>query len=193
MGSLLSKMLIPGDASMIAEKLFTRLVGQARQAGFYRDLGVPDTVDGRFDMLALHTFLIFQRLKGQGGTAPVVSQALYDRLIKDMEASLRQLGAGDAGVGKRVRAMTEALQGRIKAYEKALAGSQVELEGALRRNLYGSTDPDMDAVRSVANYLRRAKASADAQPVDRILRGMFDFPPPPAAANTNPETDFRFD
>lgn len=168
-----------GEANLLAAKLFNKLVAQARNRVFYQRLGVPDTVDGRFDMVALHTFLIFQRLKGQGDRAAILAQALYDALIKDMEASLRQLGAGDIGVGKRIRVMTEALQGRIKAYEGALAGNQIDIEGALRRNLYGTTDPDQDAVRIVANYLRRAKELADSQPVNRILRGQFDFPPPP--------------
>lgn len=193
MGSLLSKMLNPGEPSQIADKLFARLVAQARQPDFFRELGVPDTMDGRFEMIALHAFLIFQRLKGQGDKAAAVAQMLYDNLIKDMEASLRQLGVGDAGVGKRVRALTEALHGRIKAYETALGGSQIDMEGALRRNLYGTIDPDMDTVRAVGNYLRRAKESADTQPIDRVLRGLFDFPPLPTGFGNKSANDFRFD
>ena len=181
LGELIARVLQgPGATKEVATKLFGRLVAQARARVFYEQLGVPDSVDGRFDMVALHTFLVFQRLRGQGDRAAILSQALYDTLINDFEASLRQLGAGDVGVGKRIRVMTEALQGRIKAYETALAGSQLDLEGALRRNLYGTTDPDMDAVRAVANYLRRGKELADSQPVDRILRGVFEFPAVPA-------------
>jgi cytochrome b pre-mRNA-processing protein 3 len=181
LGELIARVLQgPGATKEVATKLFGRLVAQARARVFYEQLGVPDSVDGRFDMVALHTFLVFQRLRGQGDRAAILSQALYDTLINDFEASLRQLGAGDVGVGKRIRVMTEALQGRIKAYETALAGTQLDLEGALRRNLYGTTDPDMDAVRAVANYLRRGKELADSQPVDRILRGIFEFPAVPA-------------
>ena len=181
LGGLIARILQgPGAVKEVAAKLFDRLVAQARQRVFYEKLGVPDTVDGRFDMVALHTFLIFQRLRGQGDQAASLSQALYDTLINDFEASLRQLGAGDVGVGKRIRVMTEALQGRVKAYEAALAGNQLDLEAALRRNLYGTTDPDMEAVRSVAAYLRRGKELADTQPIDRILRGIFEFPPAPS-------------
>jgi len=191
LGSLISRLLQgPGEAHQVAAKLFNKLVAQSRARVFYQQLGVPDTVDGRFDMVALHTFLIFQRLKGQGDRSAVLAQALYDTLIKDMEASLRQLGAGDIGVGKRIRVMTEALQGRIKAYEAALAGSQLDIEGALRRNLYGTTDPDQDAVRIVANYIRRAKESADGQPIDRIMRGIFDFPAAPAGAGHGGQPTF---
>lgn len=180
LGTLIARALKGHGATRdVATRLFDRLVARARARVFYEQLGVPDTVDGRFDMVALHTFLIFQRLRGQGDRAAILSQALYDTLIRDFEASLRQLGAGDVGVGKRIRVMTEALQGRIKAYEVALGGSQIDLEGALRRNLYGTTNPETEAVRVVANYLRRGKSLADSQPIDRILRGMFEFPPVP--------------
>jgi cytochrome b pre-mRNA-processing protein 3 len=182
MSGLLSRMLRgPGAESQLAAQLFNRLVAQARQATFFRDLGVPDTVDGRFDMVALHAFLVFNRLKGQGERGAGLAQAVYDAAIQDMEGSLRQLGAGDVGVGKRIRVMTEALQGRFVAYEAALAGSQMDVEAAIRRNLYGTVDPNPEAVRVVARYLREAKESADRQPIDRILRGFFDFPPPPLA------------
>lgn len=194
LGGLISRLLQgPGETKQVAEKLFNRVVAQARERVFYERLGVPDTVDGRFDMMALHTFLVFQRLKGQGDRSAVLSQALYDALINDMEASLRQLGAGDIGVGKRIRVMTEALQGRINAYEKALAGSPIEIEGALRRNLYGTTDPDMDAVRAVANYLRRGKDLADSQPIDRLMRGIFDFPSLPNVAGSSGQSSYGLD
>lgn len=194
LGSLISRLLQgPGETQQVAAKLFNKLVAQSRARVFYQQLGVPDTVDGRFDMVALHTFLIFQRLKGQGDRSAILSQALYDTLIKDMEASLRQLGAGDIGVGKRIRVMTEALQGRIKAYEVALAGSHLDIEGALRRNLYGTTDPDQDAVRIVANYVRQAKELADSQPVDRIMRGMFEFPPAPAGTSNGGQSGYSIE
>nr|WP_298689979.1 ubiquinol-cytochrome C chaperone family protein [uncultured Dongia sp.] len=194
LGGLISRMLQgPGEVKQVAAKLFNRLVAQARERVFYEKLGVPDTVDGRFDMVALHTFLIFQRLKGRGDRSAILAQALYDTLINDMEASLRQLGAGDVGVGKRIRVMTEALQGRINAYEKALAGSSMEIEGALRRNLYGTTEPETDAVRAVANYLRRAKDLSDTQPIDRIMRGVFDFPSLPSGGGSGPQQGYGID
>lgn len=190
LGNLIAKVLQgPGSAKQTAAKLFERLVAQSRTHVFYERLGVPDTVDGRFDMVVLHTFLIFQRLRGQGDMAALLAQALYDALILDLEASLRQLGAGDVGVGKRIRIMTEALQGRIKAYETALAGSPLDLEAALRRNLYGTTEPSTEAVRAMADYLRRGKELADRQPLERILRGIFEFPSAPVVANKNYHLD----
>lgn len=190
LGNLIAKVLKgPGSDKLTAAKLFERLVAQSRIRTFYEQLGVPDSVDGRFDMVVLHTFLIFQRLRGQGDGAAQLAQALYDTLILDLEASLRQLGAGDVGVGKRIRIMTEALQGRIRAYETALAGSPLDLEAALRRNIYGTTEPSTEAARAMADYLRRGKELADRQPLDRIQRGIFEFPAAPVLGNANYRLD----
>ena len=190
LGNLIARVLQgPGSDKQTAAKLFERLVGQARQRVFYEQFGVPDSVDGRFDMVVLHTFLIFQRLRGQGDGAALLAQALYDTLILDLEASLRQLGAGDVGVGKRIRVMTEALQGRIKAYETALAGNPLDVEAAVRRNLYGTAEPSAEVVRAMADYLRRGKELADRQPVDRIRRGIFEFPAAPASLSSNYQLD----
>ncbi len=192
LGNLIAKVLQgPGSAKLAAGKLFGRLVTQARHRVFYEQLGVPDSVDGRFDMVVVHIFLVFQRLRGQGDGAAILSQALYDTLILDLEASLRQLGAGDVGVGKRIRVMTEALQGRIKAYDAALAGSSLDLEAALRRNLYGTIEPQTETLRVMADYLRRGKELADRQPLDRIQRGIFEFPVVPAGFGSSYDMDSR--
>jgi cytochrome b pre-mRNA-processing protein 3 len=184
-GSLITKMLQgPGEVAQLAAKLHAKIVAQARHPDFYRRLGVPDNVDGRFELIVLHAFVIFNKLKEHGEKSQNVSQVIYDVLIKDMEASLRQLGVGDLGVGKRVRIMTEAMRGRIAAYESALNGNQIDLEGAVRRNIFGTTDPSPECVRQLAFYLRQAKESADKQPIDRILKGIFDFPPVPVQGNS---------
>src|SRR5581483_7180724 len=121
-----------------AALLYRSVVEQARRPEFYAAFGVPDTVDGRFDMIALHMFLVLHRLKAAD---PDLGQALFDTMFADMDRSLREMGAGDLGVGRRVRAMAEALSGRIAAYDAGLSADDAALAGALRRNLYG-TVPD---------------------------------------------------
>src|SRR5687767_4178845 len=125
--------LRPDAARKSAEELYAAAVAQARRPEFYASLGVPDTIDGRFELVALHTFLVLRRLKGQGQAAEA-GQALVDLFIQDMDASLRELGAGDLGVGRKVKAMAQAFYGRIAAYDSGLAGSAATLEAALRRN-----------------------------------------------------------
>lgn len=84
-----------------AHSLYLRVVAQARQPAFYADFGVPDTVDGRFDLVVLHVFLVLHRLKQDHPQASDLAQALFDTLFQDMDQSLRELGAGDMG-GKSV-------------------------------------------------------------------------------------------
>jgi cytochrome b pre-mRNA-processing protein 3 len=156
-----------------AEAMYASIVSQARRPEFYAGLGVPDTLDGRFELLALHTFLVLRRLKahGQAGEA---GQALVDLFIQDMDASLRELGAGDLGVGRKVKAMAQALYGRISAYEAGLAGSADALEAALRRNLFGTAPepgPQPAAVAALAGYVRGESLGAGAA-----------FGPPPGAS-----------
>jgi cytochrome b pre-mRNA-processing protein 3 len=154
--------LRPDPARKEAEAIYAAVVAQARRPEFYADLGVPDTLDGRFELLALHTFLILRRLKTRGESA-VASQALVDLFIEDMDSSLRELGAGDLGVGRKVQAMAQALYGRIAAYDAGLAGSGEALEAALRRNLYGTArepGPEARTLAALAAYVRRESLGA---------------------------------
>jgi cytochrome b pre-mRNA-processing protein 3 len=153
---VLSRFFKPDPRQVWARALYERVVAQARQPGFYRDCGVPDTVDGRFESIALHAFLVLHRLKADPGATEDLGQALFDVMFQDMDQSLRELGAGDLGVGPRVKRMAQGLYGRIAAYEAGLSGPAAELEAALRRNLFGTVTPEPEQVRAMAAYLRRA-------------------------------------
>jgi cytochrome b pre-mRNA-processing protein 3 len=135
-----------------AERLYDAAVAQARTPAFYRSYGVPDTLDGRFEMIGLHVFLLMRRLKSEGETGRALSQALCDRFFDDLDRSLREMGAGDLGVGRRVKAMAKAFYGRIAAYDVSFAGAA--LEDALARNLYGTVSPMPEHLSGMARYLR---------------------------------------
>ena len=124
------------------EDVFRKIVVRERDTHFFNEVGVHDTVVGRFEMVALHTFLILRRLKPEAGGESDISQALFDVMFEDMDSSLREMGAGDMGVGKRVKAMVQAFYGRIASYEAGLSADDGELEGALQRNVYGTTEPE---------------------------------------------------
>jgi cytochrome b pre-mRNA-processing protein 3 len=170
--------LRPHPARQTAEQLYAALVVQARRPEFYRELGVPDTLDGRFELVALHTFFALRRLKSDASAAET-RQALVDIFVDDMDASLREMGAGDLGVGRRVKAMAQALYGRIAAYEAGLSHSEQALIDALRRNLYGTvtkTAPDPLTLEKLAAYVRRESAAPS-------LNGdAVGFGPPPGPA-----------
>jgi cytochrome b pre-mRNA-processing protein 3 len=115
----------------VARRLYEAIVAQARRPEFYRDWGVPDSLDGRFDMIALHGFLVLHRLKRDHEATAALAQNLFDTLFLDMDRALRELGAGDLGVGKRVKAMARGFYGRVAAYEDGLSAGQEALGKAL--------------------------------------------------------------
>lgn len=170
-----------------AADLYQQAVAQARQPTFYTDLEVPDTLDGRFELVALHVYLLLRRLRADHGRTARLAQALFDEMFEDMDGSVRELGAGDPGVGPRVKKMARNFYGRIKAYDVGLDGSRGDLCEALRRNLYGNLDAVTEAtVAAVADYMRATDAAlADAATLDQLMQGRVDFAavaPDPAAA-----------
>ncbi|MCW5752039.1 MAG: ubiquinol-cytochrome C chaperone family protein [Alphaproteobacteria bacterium] len=164
-----------------AHRLYVALVGQARQPGFYAGLGVPDSLDGRFEMISLHAFLVLRRLRAAGEPGRRLGQALFDVMFADMDQNLREMGVGDLGVGKRVKAMASGLYGRIAAYEGALAGPDDEAQAALRRNVFGTAEPPADALPALALYLRREAEALAGQPDVAIMAGDVRFGAPPEA------------
>jgi len=184
-------------AQEAALSLYREIVAQARQPGFYLDLGVPDSLDGRFDLVVLHTHLVLRGLgrreeRGSRANGPApdpaqaraVSQALFDLMFADMDQNLREMGATDTGVGKRVKQMAQAFYGRVAAYDAGMAAAEDDaaLIAALRRNLFGSVaEPAPAALAALAGYLRqtdRALAAAAAGLTDGQVR----FAPPPVLA-----------
>ncbi|WP_343055319.1 ubiquinol-cytochrome C chaperone family protein [Azospirillum oleiclasticum] len=165
---------------------YAAVVTQARQPGFYADLRVPDTLDGRFELIALHVFLVMRRLKGQGATADQRARRLYEVMIDEFDTSLREMGAGDTGIGRRVKTMLRGMHGRIIAYDKALADPDPRhLEVALDNNLYGTVRAvDPAHLAAMAGYARATAAALEALPVERIVDGELRFVPVPAGAMT---------
>jgi cytochrome b pre-mRNA-processing protein 3 len=160
-----------------AGKLYAGVVAAARRPAFYADLGVPDTVDGRFDLIALHAFLVLRRLRAE--PAADLAQAFFDTMFDDMDRNLREMGAGDLGVGRRIKAMAKAFYGRIAAYDRGLAGDDRMLGEALRRNLYRKGEPTAGQVAALCGYLRREAAILDQAGGGALLSGRVAFGPPP--------------
>jgi len=127
-----------------ALSLYTAAVEQARHPVFYERFGVPDSVDGRFELLALHVFLIIGRLSRSGSGNSALSQALFDLMFADMDQNLREMGVSDLSVGRHVRRMAEAFYGRSAAYREGLGKGGDALDAALRSNLYGTVSGEVD-------------------------------------------------
>jgi cytochrome b pre-mRNA-processing protein 3 len=159
--------------------VYARIVEQARKPAFYSVSGVPDTLDGRFEMIALHAFLVLHRLKRDRHVAADFAQALFDMLFLDMDTSLRELGAGDLGVGRRVKAMAKGFYGRVAAYEAGVEQGHQTMAAALRRNLYGTVEPRELEVRAMAHYVIREAAGLATQDHGSLMAGRLVFGAPP--------------
>jgi cytochrome b pre-mRNA-processing protein 3 len=165
-----------------ATGLYLRVVEQARQPLFYLDLGVPDTPDGRFDMIALHAALLLRRLRRDRERSEAVSQAVFDLMFADMDQNLREMGVGDLAVGKRIKAMAQGFYGRLAAYDVGLAAAGDEvLADALARNVFRHRPPGEGDAPGLAAYMRRQADGLDAQPVEALLAGDVVFAPPGGA------------
>ena len=156
-----------------AGELYAAIVERSRDSRFYAAHGVPDSLDGRFEMLALHVYLVLRRLRAGGPAAEQSAQALVDVLFADMDANLREMGAGDLGVGKRVKRMATGFYGRVAAYDEGQAKG--DAREALRRNLFGTVSPAPAQIEAMAGYLSRAEAALARQELPEILSGRPDF------------------
>lgn len=170
-----SRLLAGERADETALALYSAAVVQARRPELYLDYAVPDSIDGRFDMIALHVFLLLRRLRAEGGAALPLSQALADLMFDDMDQSLREMGVGDMGVGKRVRRMAEAFYGRAAAYDAALGQGPEDLESALARNVYRGATPETARLSGLARYVRQQIAALDGQPYAALASGRVSF------------------
>ena len=157
--------------------LYGAAVATARQAHFFAELGVPDTLDGRFDLVSLHTGLLVCRIsRDSDPRAKELAQAVFDAMFADMDVNLREMGVGDLAVGKRVKRMWEAFHGRAQAYDQPLRpGDMTALAEALGRNVWRGTAPEGAPAR-LATLTAAADAALAAQPFDRLVQGQVTFP-----------------
>ena len=154
---------------------YQHVVEHARRAVFFIQCGVPDTIDGRFELICLHAFLYLHRLKSEGDAGQALGQSFFDLMFADFDRSLRELGTGDLSVGREVKQMAQAFYGRIKAYEQGLDGREAELRASLTRNLFGTATPTDAQVETMAHYLRDEVARLGAQPAAELLAGTVTF------------------
>jgi cytochrome b pre-mRNA-processing protein 3 len=157
------------------ETIYGMIVTQAREPLFYRDLGVPDTVNGRFDLLLLHLWMVLRHLRGLPGGVEV-SQALFDHFCADMDANLREMAVGDLKVPKKMQVLGEAFYGRAAAYDMALTDGVDALAQAINRNVLDGEQ--IDHARRLAAYAQAAIASLEGERDASRLGVAWKFPMP---------------
>jgi cytochrome b pre-mRNA-processing protein 3 len=164
-------------------RLYGVAVAAAREPYCYAVHGVPDTLDGRFDLIGLHVFLLVHRLRFLPDPGPALAQAAFDAMFSDMDTALREMGVGDLSVGRRVRAMWEAFHGRARAYEAGLQSADAAaLPAALARNVWRGTAPPAGAADALARLTRTQHAHLATQDTATLLAGNANFLPSAEAA-----------
>ncbi|MEL6364580.1 MAG: ubiquinol-cytochrome C chaperone family protein [Pseudomonadota bacterium] len=163
-----------------AERIYDRIVEQARRPWFYAEAGVPDTVEGRFDMIVLHAFAFFRRLRAEGADAQPAAQRVFDAMFRDLDAALREIGVGDLSVGKKIRGLAEAFYGRSKAYDAALDGDDTAaLRDAIAKNVF-KNETALGAA-AIAAYVQAMDAALAKQSSEVLTTEGPVFPEPAAA------------
>lgn len=147
--------------------LYGKIVARGRDPYWYREGGVPDTLDGRFDMIAAITALVLLRLEALGGEAKRPAVLLTEIFIDDMDATLRQIGIGDYVVGKHVGRMMSALGGRLAAFR----GAEGDFAEAVRRNVFHESAPTEEAVTRVSGRLQTFDEALRRTSLDELLAG----------------------
>ncbi|MBW6524139.1 ubiquinol-cytochrome C chaperone [Sphingomonas sp. RHCKR47] len=163
------KSLFGGRDRTAALPLYDAVIARARQPHWYLDGAVPDTLDGRFDMVAAVLAMVQLRLEQEPEAGAAPSAMLTERFVDDMDAQVRQIGFGDMVVGKHVGRMMGMLGGRLGAYREGIATDT--LDAALVRNLYRGEAPAPEAVAHVRRGLLALHAALSETPIDAMMEG----------------------
>lgn len=157
-------------------ELYGAAVGAARNPALFLALGVPDTVEGRFDLVSLHVALVIRRLRTDSDPrGPALAQAVFDAMFADMDLNLREMGVGDLSVGKKVREAWEAFHGRALAFEAALESPDADaLPVAVARNIWRG-EPPAGAPQRLAALARAQVEHLARQDIAALAAGRADF------------------
>ena len=163
-----------------ANLLYDAIVAQARQPDFYHAFQVEDSLTGRFEMIVLHAYMLFHRLRDEDKEALELGQAVFDRFFRDMDDSLREIGVGDLSVPKKIKKMAQSFYGRVEAYDAARADSTDALADALARNIFPECDGKGVEAQLLAHYVLENAKTLAAQPMSALASGDLSFADIPA-------------
>jgi cytochrome b pre-mRNA-processing protein 3 len=167
---MLKGLLKSRDNKALGAALCATIGEQSRQPAFFAELGVPDTIDGRFDLVVLHAWLVLDALRER--KMKDISQGLVDSLFASFDESLRELGVGDIGIGHRMKKMADAFYGRLSAY--GAAEDEATLKAAIQRNLYRGEGAEFAGV--LAGYALSARTHVEKSD---LASGRITFGPVP--------------
>ena len=162
---------------IIIDNFYSQIVNVSRKKIFYQKLSVPDTFDGRFDLLVLFSVITIYFLSKFGSRGQYFSQALFDKIFLDLDLTLRELGAGDAGVHIKIKNMVSSFMGRQKIYCRCLEKNDfVLLNEALIKNVYRNVEFFNDSPEQLTNYCQKIHNSFINEKEDYFFLDKIKFP-----------------
>ncbi len=169
--SILSRTQKPNPVRTVYEAI----VAQARREGLYSELAVPDTLDGRFDMIILHNDAVMCHMQAGEEADQLFARELIEELFRDMDRSLREMGVGDMGVGKRVKKMASVYYGRASAYQIARAEGEQALAAALLRNVFEGDAARTGGAERLARYSELLHDAVGSMDRAEVRNGKLDL------------------
>lgn len=159
----------------VPQQIYGSLMTKARSEILYRDFGVPDTVMGRFDMLAMHVYLVARRFRAESGeTFETLNQDVFDLFVADIERALRELGIGDTTVPKRKKKMVRSFYGQIEDFDAAISGKDIEKLAQAVQNRY-LEEAEMSDSDALARYMIKVEETLASQSASDLLMGKISF------------------
>tara|TARA_A100001015_G_C15043974_1_gene742004 strand:- start:3815 stop:4342 length:528 start_codon:yes stop_codon:yes gene_type:complete len=159
------------------DKIYNKIVLLSRNKTFYLKLKIPDTIDGRFDMLLLFSIIVVYKLSSIKPNGKELAQKLFDRIFLDLDYSLREIGAGDVGVSSKIKTMASAFLGRQKVYCSSFENNNIEnLVDNLNNNVYRNVSVDRKIIKKLALYSFKSIDKLNLYKNSKILSGCFEFP-----------------
>lgn len=169
----------PNSTRVLLDRLYDEIVGAVRRPVFYLDFAVPDTFEGRFELLVLHAGLVLRRFNLAEAPGPAIAQDLVDAVFAHLEADLREAGVGDITVPKRMKKLCEAFLGRSAAYDAGLGSGIAALTAVVERNVYAGRSAG-SAAEHLSRYAEAAAAALASTPLEICLADPLPFPDPSA-------------
>ena len=161
----------------LVDSIYEKIVLISRNKTFYESYSVPDTLDGRFDLLVLFSVIITFFLHKSGPTGKLLSQILFDKIFLDLDLSLRELGAGDAGVHIKIKNMVKSYMGRQKVYCDSLERNDFKtLKKQIIKNIYRNVDNYLKSADLLNNYCKKTSILFHTKKSDEFLLNKFEFP-----------------
>ena len=161
----------------LIDGIYEKVVLISRNKSFYTKLSVPDTIDGRFDLLVLFSVIVIFFLNQSGSNGKLLSQMLFDKIFLDLDLSLREVGAGDAGVNIKIKKMVQSYMGRQKVYCESLEKKDFQsLKKSIANNVYQNLDNYLNYPDILSNYCKKVYLSFSNKKEDFFSLNKLEFP-----------------